>query len=418
MVEEEQTEIAQPPPPVPPGEDEQQQWTEEHKLGGEEEEYDLPDVDLGAEEEESEEADPHFLDTMRERLAVLKDTPLPEQYTPLPGEQMPLPREDPPLPETPPQSEGMTTRSQTRAGGGKIRHIPSTRATRQQVHQTRPQPPARESTGQAQQQQALEDEDKSMQRRGQLQAHAEDEDRQDGLSVEKRVFNRGERREHDVDWEEPLLKRIKHLREMTMRAEAARAGNRLKHAVIALSVVGYEAGRRDLYRRLASITDLELLAALAAGNFELILEGSTFPPGTNGPARTPQTMLNTGQGTRENARTLEQGPPPQRPPTLQQPGPASHHPARMTSNKGHPGRGKQTEDSRTGTAKHSRATTARNSPGDTSHRQAGLKRSCQQPSKELQPMAGRHVRQRRKRSNAIGPEYSARESSRYTAAQL
>jgi hypothetical protein len=63
----------------------------------------LPDVDLGAEEEESKEADPHFLDKMRERLVVLKDTLLPEQYTPLPGEQTPLPREDPPLPETPPQ---------------------------------------------------------------------------------------------------------------------------------------------------------------------------------------------------------------------------------------------------------------------------------------------------------------------------
>jgi hypothetical protein len=132
--EEEQTEIAQPPPPVPPGEDEQQQPTKEHDWEGEDGE-DLPDVDLGP-EEETKEADPHFLDTMREQLAILKDTPLPEQYMPLPGEQTPLPREDPPLPETPPQSEGMTTRAQTRAGGGKIKHVPSARATRQQVHLT------------------------------------------------------------------------------------------------------------------------------------------------------------------------------------------------------------------------------------------------------------------------------------------
>jgi hypothetical protein len=96
--EEEQTEIAQPPPPVPPKEDEQQQPPEEHDLEGEE-------------DEESEEADPNFLETMRKRLAVLKDTPLPDQYMPLPGEQTPLPREDPPLPETPPQSEGMTIRA-------------------------------------------------------------------------------------------------------------------------------------------------------------------------------------------------------------------------------------------------------------------------------------------------------------------
>jgi hypothetical protein len=106
--EEEQTESAQPPPPVPPRKDEQQQLPEEHDLEGEEEE-DLPDVDLGPEDEESKEADPNFLETMREPLAVLKDTPLPDQYTPLPGKQTPLPKEDPPLPETPPQSEGMTT---------------------------------------------------------------------------------------------------------------------------------------------------------------------------------------------------------------------------------------------------------------------------------------------------------------------
>jgi ribosomal protein L21E len=149
MVQEERTEIAQPPPPVPPGEDKQQQPTNEHESEGEEEEYNMPDVDLGAEEEKSKEADPHFLDTMRERLAVLKDTPLPQQDTPLPGEQMPLPIEDLPLPETLPQSEGMMTRAQIRAGGGKIRHVPSTRATRQQVHMAHPPPPARESTGQA-----------------------------------------------------------------------------------------------------------------------------------------------------------------------------------------------------------------------------------------------------------------------------
>jgi hypothetical protein len=67
------------------------------------------------------------------------------------------------------------------------------------------------------------------------------------------------------------------------------------------------------------MTDVELLAALAADNFELILEGSRFPPGTNGPGPTPQTTLDTGQGSEkeriENARTLEQGPPPQRPST-------------------------------------------------------------------------------------------------------
>jgi hypothetical protein len=130
------------------------------------------------------------------------------------------------------------------------------------------------------------------------------------------LFNRGVRREQDAYWEEPLLKRIKHLKEMTIRAEAARAGKRFKHAVTALSMIGYEAGQRNLYRRLASMTDGELLAALAAGNFELCLEGSTFPPVI------PPTA------------TLDQGP--QRPPAPQQPGPASRHPAKTGRNQASP----------------------------------------------------------------------------------
>jgi hypothetical protein len=81
-VQEEQTEIAK-QPPVPPGEDEQQQSTDKHESEGEEEEYDMTEVDLGPEEEESKEAYPHLLDTMREPLAILKDTPLPQQDTPL-----------------------------------------------------------------------------------------------------------------------------------------------------------------------------------------------------------------------------------------------------------------------------------------------------------------------------------------------
>jgi hypothetical protein len=89
-----------------------------------------------------------------------------------------------------------------------------------------------------------------------------------------------------------------------------------QHAVTALSVISYEAGQRNLYRRLASMTDVKLLAALAAGNFELSLEGSTFPPVT------PPTAM------------LDQGP--QRPPALQQPGPSSHHPARTGRNQASP----------------------------------------------------------------------------------
>jgi hypothetical protein len=47
----------------------------------------------------------------------------------------------------------MTTQAQTRAGGEKIKHVSSAKATRQQVHLTQPPPPARKSMGQAKQQQ-------------------------------------------------------------------------------------------------------------------------------------------------------------------------------------------------------------------------------------------------------------------------
>jgi hypothetical protein len=72
---------------------------------------------------------------------------------------------------------------------------------------------------------------------------------------EARRGERGERRKHDDEWEEPLLKRNKHLKKMTMRAEAARAGKRFKHAVTALSVMSYEPGQKHFYRTLAAMTD-------------------------------------------------------------------------------------------------------------------------------------------------------------------
>jgi hypothetical protein len=116
-----------------------------------------------------------------------------------------------------------------------------------------------------------------MLRRGTLRPHGDDEEGQDGPTEEKRVFNRGERREHDDEWEEPLLKRIKHLKEMTMRAEAARAGKRFKHAVTALSVMSYETGQKHFYKTLAAMTDGQLLAALEAGSIELSISGASPP---------------------------------------------------------------------------------------------------------------------------------------------
>jgi hypothetical protein len=113
-----------------------------------------------------------------------------------------------------------------------LRHVPAARTSRLVGHLAkRPPPacesagragqerhglpPARKSTGQDQEQRGLEDEDELMLRRGMLRPHGNDEDGQGGPTEEKRVYNRGERRKHDAEWEEPLLKRIRHLKKMT-----------------------------------------------------------------------------------------------------------------------------------------------------------------------------------------------------------
>jgi hypothetical protein len=185
------------------------------------------------------------------------------------------------------------TRAQAR-GGGEARHVPAARKSRLGRSLAKPPPPARKSTGRAgqeqqglpparkstgqdQEEQALEDEDELMLRRGTLRPHGDNEEGQEGPTEEKRVFNRGERRKHDDEWEEPLLKQIKHLKEMTMRAEAARAGKRFKHAVTALSVMSYETGQKHFYRTLAAMTDGQLLAALEAGSIELSISRA-LPP--------------------------------------------------------------------------------------------------------------------------------------------
>ncbi len=62
-----------------------------------------------------------------------------------------------------------------------------------------------------------------------------------------------------------------------MRAEAARAGKRFKHAVTALSVMSYKTGQKHFYRTLAAMTDGQLLAALEAGSIELSISGASPP---------------------------------------------------------------------------------------------------------------------------------------------
>jgi hypothetical protein len=362
--------IVQPRLPVPHSEHQTQ--PEEYDSEGEED-YDLPDVDLGPEEEESEDAE-------GDTPLLGQETPLSYGETPLPVGYPPLPETPPPLPETPPQSEGMMTRAQAR-GGGKLKHVPTARTSRQLGLRAKPPPPARESTGRAgqerqglpparesteqdQEQQGLEEEDKLMLRQGLLRPHADDEDGQDGPTEEKRVYNRGERREHDAEWEEPLIKRIRHLKEMTMRAEAARAGKRFKHAVTALSVMSYETGQKDLYRTLAAMTDGQLLDALAAGSVELSISGAT-PPARQHTPPTPQ-LANTHPATPRRdlpSQPTQQVAPPSQPKREASP---LHQQQQASPLDRQQGWGRQERASQGQQSKDSRAAAARISQGRTS----------------------------------------------------
>jgi hypothetical protein len=137
--------------------------------------------------------------------------------------------------------------------------------------------PARESTGQDQEGEALEDEDELMARRGRLRPHSDDEEEQDGPTEVKRVFNRRKRREHDDEREEPLLKRIKHVMERGMRAEATKARKRFKQVVTALSVMSYDARQKDFCKCFSAMTDQQLLAALKTGELEFSSGGAQAP---------------------------------------------------------------------------------------------------------------------------------------------
>jgi hypothetical protein len=129
--EEEETAIVQPPTPVPHSE----QQTPSKEYDSEEgEDYELPDVDLGQEDEEDKGAE-------RGTSVPVPDTPLPNEEKLLPEGYPPLPETPTPMPETPPQSEGMMTRAQARGGGeGETR-------TRSEDIQTRGTPSKTAATG-------------------------------------------------------------------------------------------------------------------------------------------------------------------------------------------------------------------------------------------------------------------------------
>jgi hypothetical protein len=141
----------------------------------------------------------------------------------------------------------------------------------------------------------LDDEDESMVRRGTVRSHDDDDEVEDGPTEEKRVFNRGERREHEDEWEEPTLKRIRKVLESRMRAEATKAKKRFSKSVQALSVMksggSYEARQKDLCQKFAAMTDIQILAALESGELEFssgIAQAPVHQQGAGRPAQQPE----------------------------------------------------------------------------------------------------------------------------------
>jgi hypothetical protein len=219
-----------------------------------------------------------------------------------------------------------------------------------------------------------------MLRRGMLRPHSNDEDGQDGPTEEKRVYNRGERPKHDAKWEEPLLKRIRHLKEMSIRAEAARAGKRFKHAVTALSVMSYETGQKNLYRTLAAMTDGQLLAALEAGSQELSINGAT-PPARQPTLPAPQPANTHPATSRRGLLSLPTQPdtPPSQPEREASPLQRQQQASPLAGNRDGGDSSGPARDSRARTALHSRAAAARISQERTSQQRTRRKHSRPQP---------------------------------------
>jgi hypothetical protein len=198
------------------------------------------------------------------------------------------------------------------------------------------------------------------------------------------VCNRGERHGHDDEWEEPLLKRIKHLKEMTMIAEAA------------LSVMSYESGQKHFYKTLAAMTDGQLLAALEAGSMKLSISGAQTP------AHQPS------QPAKQKASQLpacnERNPEVHQAQSTVQPSRQKKEGSKRASLTSTWDGGDSNEPSKGQTAKRSRRQAARNSQGETSQQRKRLKRNCPRQHRFSQPM-------RRRLLSAIERKSSARGSS-------
>jgi hypothetical protein len=179
-----------------------------------------------------------------DRVQVEEDYegPLPAKNSSLQEEYPPLPKTTTPRQEPEKQSEGIRTQAQAQ-GEGKRRRRPAAGTSRRQRSQAKPPPPARESTGRAERDQ----------RKLPPARESTGQDREEqGLEKEDGLMLRRE-------WEETVLKWIKHLKEVAMTAEDA------------LSVMSYKSGQKHLHKTLAAMTDGQLLATLETGRMKLAL---------------------------------------------------------------------------------------------------------------------------------------------------
>jgi hypothetical protein len=135
----------------------------------------------------------------------------------------------------------------------------------------------------------LDDEDELMIRRGTVRSHGDDDDEVgEGPTEEKRVFNKGERREHEDEWEEPTLKRLKKVLESHMRAEATKAKKKFRQAVQAISV---RKPSKSAEAKFAAMTDTQIITALLAGELEVsggMPQAPVHQQGAGRPAQLPE----------------------------------------------------------------------------------------------------------------------------------
>jgi hypothetical protein len=168
-----------------------------------------------------------------------------------------------------------------------------------------------------------------------------------------------------------------------MRAEAARAEKRFKHAVMS-----YETGQNFFYWTLAAMTDGQLLAALEAGSIELSISGATppahqpTPPTSQHPAAPSRSLPNQpAQPTAQPSQPKKEASPLQQ---QQQAGPLDRHQGWGRQQRA--SQGQQSEDSLA-----QPGTSSQNPRRRTSQQRKRLKHNRPRPRRIKQPIRRRQA---------------------------